>query len=256
MSSFFSSPPSLLPITLNVYNASHPSHNIFVRALAALSNNVGLGVHHTNVDVGVYRYQFDGVNGVTRRRLRDDVGSDAVAESEMEGFVYSRSFVLGDTELGQGEVEVVLGRLGEFFPPGSYDVVGRNCNHFTYAFASALLLTRGEVVGNDFGRVDRVYPKAVNRLARAGKNLGRKYDGEGTNDGEGGGRVRVEVGKALGVDVGSPGEEEEACQRREQKRSKKVLTGEQLAHLEKLKKTKMTKTMKTTTTAAAKTTKK
>ena len=61
MASFLSSRPSstaLNAVTLNIYNVARPA-NFLSRALSSWSTSAGVGVHHTSIHVGGYRYEFD-----------------------------------------------------------------------------------------------------------------------------------------------------------------------------------------------------
>ena len=114
--------PAGVTVKLNVYDLDSPG-NEFLSAL-------GLGLYHTGVEVDGREYSYGAGYGIGDARPRSAAQNPGVAR-------FRGSYVMGQAEslraLGRA-VDELRGR----FPASAYDLVQRNCNHFTDALVFAL----------------------------------------------------------------------------------------------------------------------
>eukprot|EP00638_Chattonella_subsalsa_P007062 CAMPEP_0117771384 /NCGR_PEP_ID=MMETSP0947-20121206/24427_1 /TAXON_ID=44440 /ORGANISM="Chattonella subsalsa, Strain CCMP2191" /LENGTH=178 /DNA_ID=CAMNT_0005596723 /DNA_START=6 /DNA_END=542 /DNA_ORIENTATION=+ len=120
-------------VKLNVYNL-HQANGWL--------SYVGLGFYHTGVEIAGKEYSFC-KEGIYVGRPRHAPGA-----------TFKESISMGYHEGSANEVGAIVRMLREEFPPGSYNVVSKNCNNFSDAFCQ-------EVVG-------RSIPSWVNRTAGFG----------------------------------------------------------------------------------------
>mmetsp|Transcript_14611 Transcript_14611/g.18066 ORF Transcript_14611/g.18066 Transcript_14611/m.18066 type:complete len:139 (-) Transcript_14611:1230-1646(-) len=129
----------VVEIKINIYKIKF-KHSGFLSGL-------GFGAYHTGMQVGEREYAFSNAG------IKYHTPGKVSEECE-----YYDCFDLG--ELRQQEVNGAINKLRKEFPPGSYDLVKQNCNHFTEALADALFI--GVEV-----------PAYINRAARMGARLVR-----------------------------------------------------------------------------------
>ncbi|GMI41908.1 hypothetical protein TrCOL_g13677 [Triparma columacea] len=202
--------------------------------------SIGLGAYHTSVDVGGYNYQYGAGVGICRGKL---VGGGGRHEDNLPaGCSYFKSLPLGSCKLDdQGELNSLINTLrSTTFPDAGYNVVTRNCNHFTTVLSTAVccadVIMQGSDSGNDFKGLS-TYPLWVNRLARSGGAVGA---GGVKGTGAEGGGCEDEVREAR--DAVGKGKVKWSLPQRDEKKSwkkageKKVLTEKQKALLAKMKK--------------------
>jgi hypothetical protein len=112
----------------------------------SILNSMGLGTHHSGVQIGKYEYFF-GSSGVARaepRRQEYGTFKERVEFGKLE-------------EGGQVRVNQVVAELRKTFPGEKYNLAHCNCNHFSAALIAALFPGReGEL------------PDWLNRAARLG----------------------------------------------------------------------------------------
>ncbi|KAL6911922.1 hypothetical protein ACP4OV_000727 [Aristida adscensionis] len=126
------------PVLLNVYDLT-PANNYFYW--------FGFGVFHSGIEVHGTEYGFGA----------HDFPSSGVFEVESKccpGFVYRRSICLGTTDMSQEEFRSFIEKLAGKYHGNSYNLITKNCNHFT-----------DDVCQNLTGKP---IPGWVNRLARVG----------------------------------------------------------------------------------------
>eukprot|EP00995_Heteronema_vittatum_P013482 NODE_964_length_1122_cov_320.911463_g665_i0.p1 GENE.NODE_964_length_1122_cov_320.911463_g665_i0~~NODE_964_length_1122_cov_320.911463_g665_i0.p1 ORF type:complete len:247 (-),score=63.44 NODE_964_length_1122_cov_320.911463_g665_i0:242-982(-) len=127
--------PDLTPIRLNVYNITEPG------LLAA----VGLGLYHTGIEVFGREYSYGRTDepacGIFWLPPRS-----ALAE-------FSESVLLGHTAKTPQGIAAVIEELKYSWAGQDYNMLHKNCNHFSEAFANRLGL---------------VVPEHINRAARFG----------------------------------------------------------------------------------------
>jgi hypothetical protein len=102
----------------------------------------GFEAHHSGVEVLGVEYMFSAVDGVT----------ETPPCVEPPDCTFRESKLMGHTALSAEEVLAVVDRFRETWTNDTYDVLLRNCNHFTDALCRELL-------GSGI-------PRYVNRLAR------------------------------------------------------------------------------------------
>lgn len=122
-------------VLLNVYDLGDTNN---------YTHDLGFGTYHTGVQVGGREYTFSGGSGVFYHDPKDVPGEATFRESIEMGTYTGTSMAL----------DKILDNLKSQFPGDSYNVVLKNCNHFSDAFVFAMLNTR--------------IPAYVNRLANLG----------------------------------------------------------------------------------------
>lgn len=134
--------PAQTPIILNVYEPSKPQTAM-----------PGFGIYHTGIEISGVEYCFAGGaeagagTGVQSQQPRaTPAGSD---------WKFKESIELGSVAIHYHEFERVLQELKDAFPANTYDLIHRNCNHFTTTVAKRL---------NVHGK----YPGWINRAASWG----------------------------------------------------------------------------------------
>ncbi|MCO5599495.1 hypothetical protein L7F22_053599 [Adiantum nelumboides] len=126
------------PIYLNVYD------------LTTLNNYLywfGLGIFHSAVEINGIEYAYGAHDMPTS-------GIFQVEPRSCPGFVFRRSILLGTTELSPPEFWDVMDELAILYTGDSYNLLTKNCNHFTSDLCVRL--------------TKRSSPAWVNRLASLG----------------------------------------------------------------------------------------
>lgn len=112
---------------------------------------MGLGVFHSGIEVFGSEYYFAGGastgSGVLVQKPKTNAGP----------WKYQESIVLGDITYTSVECRDILNELRAEFKANTYDLTGKNCNHFTSAVSKRLL--------------ERDIPGWVNRAAGLGEAL-------------------------------------------------------------------------------------
>jgi len=150
-----------------------------------------IGFYHTGVEVHGTEYVFAGGNsggsGVGLQRPR--------VPPPGSGWTFYQTVEIAPLQKTRDEVQQIVAALRAEFSAGSYDLVERNCNHFSEAFCQRLC---GQGI-----------PSWVNALAGIGKSLGvggmiRNAMGMGSG---GGGKADVGAGglASAGLLAGSAG---------------------------------------------------
>jgi hypothetical protein len=121
-------------IFLNVYDLS-PVNDFLCMA--------GLGLHHSGVEIMGSEYSFASGAGIFE-------SSPKMAQ----GARFREQIELGSYDGGQAELKVALGVLRDDYGPDDYNLVRRNCNHFSNALIWKLM--------------NKSMPGHVNRLADIG----------------------------------------------------------------------------------------
>lgn len=149
-----------IPIFLNVYDLSPLNENVL--------DHIGCSVLHTGVEISGREYTFAGGSGVFEGEVRSAPPA-----------VYKQSVELGTFAGTQSEVMLAIDDLKGSFGPSDYNILSRNCNHFSDALCRSLLgrsipawVNRAAYFGSFF---ECCFPKA----ALAG---GGEPGGSGTNN--------------------------------------------------------------------------
>jgi hypothetical protein len=141
------------PVFLNVYDLVMSEGKAAGLGRDAL-DLIGMGVFHTGVEVYGEEYSFGmdptGVNNPATE------GVFVVAPRTAVG-LFKQQISLGTVSLSVHQVRAVVDSLRPEWKACTYQMLGRNCNHFTKTLAKALNPTRL----ND-------YPAWVNRIAKTG----------------------------------------------------------------------------------------
>jgi hypothetical protein len=130
----------MIDVLLNVYDMS---------PINSKTSMFGVGVYHSGLEVLGREWSFGQTD--TPRSGVFDMAPGGAATDQVTFF---KSIHLGSTSLTPAEVRAVIDELSEDFQGLSYNVVKRNCNHFSDTLARRLL--------------GRGIPGWVNRLAFLG----------------------------------------------------------------------------------------
>ncbi|CAM9582847.1 unnamed protein product [Chrysoparadoxa australica] len=131
-------------VVLNVYDL-HPANQWLQVG--------GVGVYHSGVEVGGYEYTF-----------ASDAGIFAHSPREGPGATFSHAVTIGKFEGGRKGIDDAIEALRSDFDGNSYNLITRNCNHFSEAFCQKLM--------------GKEIPGYVNRLAYAGSYFSWIFDNE------------------------------------------------------------------------------
>ncbi|KAG1048204.1 hypothetical protein G6F43_009386 [Rhizopus delemar] len=107
-------------ITLNVYDILQPGF------LTNVGYVLGIGVYHTGVEIGKKEYCFGGHNYENHTGVfvvQPKIGPHDVP--------YKQSIHMGYSKLSQKEIEKVISELSDEYMGTSYNLLTRNCNHFS-----------------------------------------------------------------------------------------------------------------------------
>ena len=132
---------------------------------SGLLSRVGVGLHHSGVEVGGHEYSFNDA-GVFRSPV------NACAGGPEPQCALVSSTCLGVHVGSMNEFTGVVNGLRRDFPAGAYALTSKNCNHFADAFCRAL----------GVGAI----PAHINRMAGYGRWLGIGAKGLQVTDGGGG----------------------------------------------------------------------
>ncbi|MCO5553327.1 hypothetical protein L7F22_006848 [Adiantum nelumboides] len=103
------------PIYLNVYDVTHLNRYLYW---------LGLGIFHSGIEVHGVEYAFGA----------HDYSSSGVFEVEPRncpGFVFRRAITIGTTDKDSVEVQEFMEQLSLHYAGDSYNLISKNCNHFT-----------------------------------------------------------------------------------------------------------------------------
>jgi hypothetical protein len=132
--------------------------------------SAGFGAYHTSIDVGNTTYAY-AVGGITKTAVsnkhRGLPPQANFKESINLGSVWS-STTDSYSDVARN-IQKCLDYLGtHFFTPNGYHLAYRNCNHFTETLATALIVSKNDLVQK---RSLNSYPGYINRLARTGSSV-------------------------------------------------------------------------------------
>ncbi|KAI8889924.1 DUF862-domain-containing protein, partial [Backusella circina FSU 941] len=131
-------------VYVNVYDMIRPNYLTFIGYYG-----LGVGIFHSGVEVRGREYCFGGHDMPNMTGVFVIEPKIGIPE-----LLFKRSIDMGTTDLTDKEVEDTLLQLSEEFAGNSYNLLTRNCNHFTEEFVKRL--TGGSV------------PAWINRAARLG----------------------------------------------------------------------------------------
>lgn len=108
---------------------------------------IGLGVFHSGIEINGVEYAFGAHESPTS-------GIFEVEPRNWPGFTFRRSISLGATDMSPLEFKVLIDRMSSQYTGDSYNLLTKNCNHFTNDVCMKL--------------TGRPLPGWVNRLANVG----------------------------------------------------------------------------------------
>eukprot|EP00003_Mantamonas_plastica_P026125 TRINITY_DN5252_c0_g1_i1.p1 TRINITY_DN5252_c0_g1~~TRINITY_DN5252_c0_g1_i1.p1 ORF type:complete len:247 (+),score=66.63 TRINITY_DN5252_c0_g1_i1:213-953(+) len=131
-----------LTVYLNVYDMAQFND---------LTYGVGLGVFHTGVEIGEKEYTFGGHDF-------DSTGVFNMPPREIPdtpGVTFRESLVMGEIDMTVQDVDRIVNAMKPDWPGNEYNILQRNCNHFSNALCERLL--------------EKSIPNWVNRMAWFGE---------------------------------------------------------------------------------------
>ncbi len=114
------------PVYLNVYDLMIMNHT---------TSRVGLGIYHTGVEVYGREYSFAGHYYTESTGLRESQPHDT---SWLHDAIFKERVLVGHTTYTQPQVRALFTELKPDYLGPSYNVLDRNCNHFTQRFLRLL----------------------------------------------------------------------------------------------------------------------
>lgn len=110
----------------------------------------GFGIYHTGVQIGSTEYSFGGSPESVGCGIAEQTPKVTPPGSQ---WVFFQTVDLGKTTMTERQVMTVLSGLRPLFPANQYNLVNKNCNHFSELFVT---------------RLGRAFPGWVNRAAKLG----------------------------------------------------------------------------------------
>lgn len=131
-----------MKVYLNIYDLAKANYYL---------HSFGFGVYHTGIQVGSVEYHFGGHEG----------SSTGVCETDPKDYssnvTFRETLFLGECTLTSQQVRNAMEDLKRDYPGNGYDVLARNCNHFSDAVSKKLL--------------KKPLPNYVNRIAFFGNMM-------------------------------------------------------------------------------------
>jgi hypothetical protein len=121
-------------VFLNVYDLAPANDYLFL---------IGLGLHHSGVEILGSEYTFASGGGIF-----------SMPPKEVPNAKFREQIEMGAFDGGQSELNKAISELRDVFGPDDYNIIRKNCNHFSAALCWKLL--------------QRAIPGHVNRLADLG----------------------------------------------------------------------------------------
>ncbi|KAH9618497.1 hypothetical protein KSS87_004557 [Heliosperma pusillum] len=100
---------------LNVYDLTPVNHYLYWFGLGIFHS--GIQVHGTEYAFGAHKYSSSGVFEVEPKSCH--------------GFIFKKSILLGTTEMSRSEVRSLVENLASSYHGDTYNLINKNCNHFT-----------------------------------------------------------------------------------------------------------------------------
>jgi hypothetical protein len=132
--------------------------------------SAGFGAYHTSIDVGNTTYAY-AVGGITKTAVANKHRNLPVQANFTESINLGcvSSYTTDSSSDIARNIQKCLDYLRtHFFTPTGYHLAYRNCNHFTEALATALIVSKADLVQK---RSLNSYPNYINRLARTGSSV-------------------------------------------------------------------------------------
>ncbi|KAI9314391.1 PPPDE putative peptidase domain-containing protein [Dichotomocladium elegans] len=107
-------------VTVNVYDMLEPN------LLTNVGHALGIGIYHSGVEIGGREYCFGGHD-------YDHLTGVFAVEPKIgpPGVLFKQSVVIGYTELPERSIQEILHDISREFGGTSYNLLTRNCNHFS-----------------------------------------------------------------------------------------------------------------------------
>eukprot|EP00033_Pygsuia_biforma_P002487 GCRY01002757.1.p1 GENE.GCRY01002757.1~~GCRY01002757.1.p1 ORF type:complete len:282 (+),score=23.18 GCRY01002757.1:249-1094(+) len=132
MASFLGSRGRTTPVYSNVY-CLLPGEKNFISSLMAGMQKVGIGIYHSSIVVHNREFHFGG-----HEFASSGIFCTHIREIECPQIQFKEQLMLGETTLSNREIDKLIRTLDTEWTGVSYNIMSRNCNHFTSSFAQAL----------------------------------------------------------------------------------------------------------------------
>ncbi|GMI03702.1 hypothetical protein TrVE_jg3585 [Triparma verrucosa] len=107
-------------VLVNIYDLSPANESIL--------NPIGFGIHHSGLEINGEEYSFASGAGIFTDTPKQAGGAK-----------YSHSLRMGTFEGSAADIRAAISDLRDSFGPNSYNVLAKNCNHFSDALCQRLL---------------------------------------------------------------------------------------------------------------------
>ncbi|GMH92228.1 hypothetical protein TL16_g12284, partial [Triparma laevis f. inornata] len=94
----------------------------------SILNPIGFGIHHSGLEIGGEEYSFASGAGIFQDTPKQAAGAK-----------YSHSLNMGTFEGSAADIRAAVSDLRDDFGPNSYNILTKNCNHFSDALCLRLL---------------------------------------------------------------------------------------------------------------------
>ena len=132
--------------------------------------SAGFGAYHTSIDICNTTYAY-AVGGITKTPVANKHRNQPLQATFIEsidlGYVAS-STTDSSSDVARNIQKCLDYLRTHFFTPTGYHLAYRNCNHFTETLATALVVSKADLVQK---RSLKSYPNYINRLARTGMTV-------------------------------------------------------------------------------------
>ena len=145
--------PCGVRVDLNVYDLSSRLHGLN----ESIRKIVHAGAYHAGVVI--YTQKFGEIEVSFGGAPKGETGVFVTTPKGVDGqFCYNRTIEMGHSCLEEKEILDLIHRMEDEWPGDSYNVVKRNCCHFSEALLISL-------------RTPRTFPSWINKLAKTGAKL-------------------------------------------------------------------------------------
>jgi hypothetical protein len=138
----------------------------YLGAANSLTRVFGIAAYHSGVQVYGKEYGYGGHD-------EDCTGIYEVEPGKADGYKFTERIAMGNTVLTPSQVHDLVLTLQTSFMGNSYDVVNRNCNHFSNELVMHLIGRPIPAFVNRLARAGSIFSTPINRLPARWKRLSR-----------------------------------------------------------------------------------
>lgn len=127
-------PPPPMPVTLHIYNVGTSRQ---IELMNKLLKRMSTGAFHCGVEVFGVEWSFSDF-AVLHGVAAGGTGIFSCMPRHCPGHTYSESIPMGNTGLAEAEINDLMNILRKEWPVFSYNILRRNCCHFSHEFCKRL----------------------------------------------------------------------------------------------------------------------